>query len=198
MHVVKSEVDLPVEEEILHLTICLALREVHHGTPNRMKGRLAVFCGTSGSGKTTIAKLLVKYFGDSILIETDSVRKVLAHPIFSTDESEFVYNARFAIAKEALKAGYVVLLDGTFLREEHRTEARRVFRKYYERADTVWAWCELETALERNSASNAVVPAVKVKAMYGAFEAPRVAVRVDSSGMTPESGSKRIVLALTR
>jgi len=86
MHVVKSEVDLPVEEEILHLTICLALREVHHGTPNRMRGRLAVFRGISGSGKTTIGKLEVKYFGDSILTETDSIRKMLARPNFSTDE----------------------------------------------------------------------------------------------------------------
>jgi len=163
-----------------------------------MKGRLLVICGIPGSGKTTIAKLVANSFEDSILIETDGIRKMLAHPRFSPGESKFVYNACFAIAKVALKAGYFVLLDGTFLREEYRSEARRVLRKYYERADTVWVRCGLETALERNFARNAVVPAVKVKAMFDAFEAPRFAVRVDSSRMTPESASRRIALALSR
>ena len=171
---------------------------MQQGTPEWMKGRLVVFCGIPGSGKTTIAKLVANSFEGSILIETDSVRKMIARPSFSADESKFVYNACFAIAKEALKAGYLVLLDGTFLREEYRQGARRVLRRYCERIDTVWVRCGLETALERNSARNVVVPAVKVQAMFDAFEPPRVAVRVDSSRMTPESASKRVVLGLTR
>jgi len=163
-----------------------------------MKGRLVIFCGIPGSGKTTIAKLVANSFEDSIVIETDDVRRMLTHPSFSPDESRWVYTACFAIAKAALKAGYFVILDGTFLREEYRLEARMVLRRYYKRADTVWVRCGLETALERNSARNAVVPAVKVKAMFDAFETPRVAARVDSTKMTPELASRRVVSALRR
>jgi len=163
-----------------------------------MKGRLVVFCGIPGSGKTTIAKFVANSFKDSILIETDGVRRMLAQASFSPDESKFVYSACFAIAKEALKAGYFVLLDGTFLREEYRLQARRVLMRYYERVDTVWVKCGVETALERNSARNAVVPAVKVRAMFDAFEAPEAGVTVDSSRMTPESASRRVIFALGR
>jgi len=161
-----------------------------------MKGRLVVFCGIPGSGKTTIAKLVANSFRDSIVIETDDVRRMLTHPSFSPDESKWVYSACFAIAKEALKAGYFVFLDGTFLREEYRLEARMLLRRYYNRADTVWVRCGIETALQRNSARNAVVPAVKVKAMFDAFETPPVAVRIDSSRMAPEAASRRVVSAL--
>jgi len=163
-----------------------------------MKGRLVVFCGIPGAGKTTIARLVANSFENSILIETDGVRRMLARPSFSPGESRFVYSACFAIAKEALKTGHFVLLEGTFLREEYRLEARKVLRRYYVRVDTIWVRCDLETALERNSVRDAVVPAVKVEAMFDAFEVPNVAVRVDTSRMTPESASRRVVLALTR
>jgi predicted kinase len=161
-----------------------------------MRGRLVVFCGIPGSGKTTIAKLVASSFEDSILIETDAVRKMLAHATFSPDESRFVYEACFAIAKEALKAGYFVFLDGTFLREEYRQDARKLLGEYCERVDTVWVRCDLAIALERNHGRHAEVPAVKVKAMFDAFEPPSVAVRVDNSRMAPESSARRVIMAL--
>jgi predicted kinase len=161
-----------------------------------MRGRLVVFCGIPGSGKTTIAKLVASSFEGSMIIETDAVRKMLAHATFSPDESRFVYDACFAIAKEALKTGYFVLLDGTFLREEYRQEAWEFLRKYCERVDTVWVRCDLEVALERNRARHVTVPAVKVKAMFDAFEPPSVAVRVDNSRMAPESSARRVIMAL--
>ena len=162
-----------------------------------MKGKLALFCGVPGSGKTTIAELVVGSFEHSIRIETDGVRKMISHPSFAPEESRFVYDSCFAIAREALKAGYLTVLDGTFLKEEHRQEARRRLGSYCERAYTVWVSCGLETALARNSARHAVVPPDRVKAMFDMLEAPRLAIRVDSSRMSPESSARRIVASLS-
>ncbi|HUI24397.1 MAG TPA: AAA family ATPase [Nitrososphaerales archaeon] len=163
-----------------------------------MRGRLVIFCGIPGSGKTTIAGLVAGFFDHSILIETDGVRKMLAHPNFAPEESKFVYDACFAIAKEALRAGYLVVLDGTFLKEEYRLEARRRLSRYYGEVYTVWVRCGLETALDRNFSRKAVVPPDRVKVMLEAFQNPRVAIRVDSSRMSPESSARRVITALSR
>ncbi len=161
-----------------------------------MRGRLLIFCGIPGSGKTTIAKLVATSVKDSILIQTDGVRLMLSHPTFSSAESRFVYDACFGIAREALKNGYLVMLDGTFMREEYRSEARNELRRFYSRADTVWVSCGLETALRRNGRRKARVPPEKVEAMFRGFEPPRRALRVDSSRLSPSAAARRVVKEL--
>jgi predicted kinase len=157
-----------------------------------LRGRLLIFCGIPGSGKTTVARLVADSVKDSILIQTDGVRAMLAHPTFSGAESRFVYDACFGVAKEALKNNYLVLLDGTFMREEYRSEARDELRKYYSRADTIWVSCGLETALKRNARREARVPPEKVEGMFRGFEAPRHALRVDTTRASPRAAARRI------
>ncbi len=161
-----------------------------------MKGRLVAFCGIPGGGKTTIAKLVVGSFDRSILIETDAVRGMLARPSFEPEESRFVYDACFGIAEEALRSGYFVALEGTFLKEDYRQEALSRLGRYSSRVDVVWVDCDLETALRRNSERRAVVPSDRVRSMFEMLEPPRGAIRVDSSRMTAESAAKKVLSAL--
>ncbi|MDV3243632.1 MAG: ATP-binding protein [Nitrososphaerales archaeon] len=161
-----------------------------------MRGRLLIFCGIPGSGKTTTAKLVADTMDHAILIQTDAVRGMLARPTFAGEESRFVYEACFAIAREALRSGYSVVLDGTFMHEDYRAKARKALRKYSSRVDTVQVTCSLETALKRNAHREAPVPLEKVKRIFLGFEAPRRAVRIDTSRMSPESAARRVTRAL--
>ena len=161
-----------------------------------MKGRLVLFCGIPGGGKTTVARLVAGSFERSILIETDAVRGMLARPSFEPEESRFVYEACFGIAEEALRAGYFVALEGTFLKEDYRQDARSRLGRFSSSVDTIWVDCDLETALRRNSERRAAVPSERVRSMFEMLEPPRDAIRVDSSRMSAESAAKRVLSAL--
>lgn len=160
------------------------------------RGRLLIFCGIPGSGKTTVARLVVSGIEDSIHIQTDGVRAMLPHPVFGQKESQFVYDACYGIAKEALRAGYLVVIDGTFMREEYRSEARNRLRRYCARIDTVWVDCTLKTALKRNSLRDVPIPPEKLEGIHAGFQEPKRALRIDSSSLAPDAAAKRVAKAL--
>jgi predicted kinase len=160
------------------------------------RGRLVIFCGIPGSGKTTIAMLVAGRSVNAIHIQTDDVRAMLPRPVFGQAESKFVYDACYAVAKEALRVGYLVLLDATFMRDEYRSEARRRLRRYYARADVVWVDCDLATALHRNSLRDTPIPPEKLEGIHSGFQQPKGALRVDSAGLAPDAAATRVVRTL--
>lgn len=99
---------------------------------------LAITCGLSGSGKTTRALAEAEKSG-AVVVQTDVERKRLAEVdpfehagaapgagIYTADFSRRVYDRVARIAGDALEAGFPVIVDGAFLRRDHRRRFRRL------------------------------------------------------------------------
>jgi len=159
-------------------------------------GRLLIFCGIPGSGKTTIAKLVAAASPKSIHIQTDAVRGMIAQPTLAAEESEFVYAACISVAREALDRDYLVILDGTFGSEKRRSSTLATLEGHYSRVDFVLVVCDLETALRRNRERAATVPADRLKGIFDTFDPIPGALVVDSSAVPPKISAERIVQEL--
>jgi len=161
-----------------------------------MPGRLLIFCGIPGSGKTTIARLVAKTEPHAVLIQTDAIRSMLPEHDYSIEESDFVYKSCAAVAKVWLGSDRLVIMDGTFGSARRRESTLAELSGYYSKVDFVHVVCDLKTALERNSARLAVVPPERVKGILLAFEAPERAIVVDSSRTPPEAAAEMVLRGL--
>ena len=161
-----------------------------------MQGRLLIFCGIPGSGKTTIARLVARTERGAVLIQTDTIRGMITDRSYSIGESDFVYRSCAAVAREALDRGRMVILDGTFGSRRRREETLLALDGHYSLVDFVHVVCDLDTALRRNSSRNAFVPEENVRGILSAFEAPASALTVDTSRCSPEYAAEVVVQTL--
>ena len=163
-----------------------------------MPGRLLVFCGIPGSGKTTIARLVAKSDPEAVHIQTDAIRALISEPTFSHEESDFVYRAAADAAREALDEDHLVILDATFGSSRRRERTLDALVGHYSKADFVHVVCDLQIALRRNAArtGRASVPDANVMDILRRFEPPEGAIRVDSSRTSPEAAADEIIRTL--
>jgi aminoglycoside phosphotransferase family enzyme/predicted kinase len=100
--------------------------------------RLLAVGGRSGTGKSTLARDLAPGLGGpcgAVVIRTDEVRKRLLgvgplEPLppsaYAPESHARIYDACFALAERALRAGAAVILDAAFLDADERAAARAV------------------------------------------------------------------------
>ena len=161
-----------------------------------MSGRLVIFCGIPGSGKTTIARLVARSLRECFHIQTDTLRFMISRPSYAKDESALVYRGCILLAREALKAGYDAILDGTFLRDEYRDEAIEKLSRYYSSRLVVYVACDPKTAYRRNRSRKERVPKKSFLRLYEMMQEPTSALRIDSERTRPREAASAILLQL--
>jgi len=171
---------------------------MRHPRVTNTKGRLLIFCGIPGAGKTTIARIVAAGIGSAVHIQTDTLRFMIPAPAYTRDEARFVYEAMFLVGRQALKSGYDAILDGTFLKEDYRAEARRKLARFYSAATVVCVLCDVEVARARNSQRKATVPDDSFNRLSATFEKPKKAIFVHSDSGTPESAAGYVLRTLGR
>lgn len=171
---------------------------MHYTSFNVLQGTLLLFCGIPGSGKTTIARLVAKKLRSAVHIETDTIRSMVAHRAYTGGESRFVYRSAAAVAREALKAGYDTILDGTYVREEFREEPISNLAGLYGAQLTIHVACDTGVAYERNLTRSEKVPKESFVRLYSRFEAPLNTLRIDSDRVTPEIAARLILVQIGR
>jgi predicted kinase len=161
-----------------------------------LQPRLLLFCGVPGSGKTTIATALSLKLSRAVLVQTDQVRAMLAHPRYTGAESRFVYGSAIATAGQALRFRYDTILDGTFPKEEFRREALSSLARFSVFQLVVYVTCDLATALRRNAARKEAVPEETIVRIYQNFDAPRNAVTLDTETLEAADAAAQVLSIL--
>jgi predicted kinase len=162
----------------------------------KTKARLLIFCGIPGSGKTTIARIVAAALGRAVHVQTDALRLMIPAPKYTWAEARFVYESAFLVGRHALKSGYDVILDGTFLREDYRAEAVERLARYCSSADVVCVICDQEVARARNSERETTVPEASFDRLVASFERPRRALFVHTDGGTPQEAADYLLRGL--
>lgn len=119
---------------------------------------LIVFCGMTGSGKSTVAKQLAQRIGAQ-LVASDVVRKRLFgmeplersadSAIYSSEANFKTYAELQRLARESLEASITVILDATFIRRRDRAAVCELAGELDVPMQLVECRCPVETAEAR-------------------------------------------------
>ena len=182
----------------------------------REPGRILLMSGVMGSGKSTVGRHIAACLG-AIVVRTDAVRKRLAGVglrersqdsfgtgLYTPEISRRAYEEALRLADEIARAGWPVIVDGSFSRKSERAEVRALAERLGVAHATVW--CDagdrvIAKRLERRARDAGEVSDGRVellaehRARYEPPEGEPGVVRVDTEG---EPDIARAVEALER
>ena len=146
---------------------------------------IVLFCGPPASGKSAIAKRLVKELEDWKLIVSDEFkRKTYRHMFVETE-------------RWAGRVRYLIL-DGTFYKKEWRDRIREIAEVKGEEVLTVYATCSLETCLERNRLRKEQIEENAVSIIYHQIEKPEKAnFSLDTDVLSVDEAVRMLASALS-
>ncbi len=122
--------------------------------PNHMPApRLFVIGGLSGSGKSHLSLIGAGEI-PAVVIRSDATRKRLAriYPellLYGLEMHAKTYDAMFEAGRTALKAGFSVILDATFLRRQDRDQARDLADEMKTDCHILWLDMDVGTLRQR-------------------------------------------------
>ena len=136
--------------------------------------------------------------GSVVHVQTDTIRFMIPSPSYTWPESRFVYEATFLVGIRALKSGYDVILDGTFLKEDYRVEAETKLGRWYSVSIVVCIVCDREVARTRNLQRHARIPAESFNRLSDSFEKPKKGIVIHSDDQSIEAAAASVLRGLER
>jgi adenylylsulfate kinase-like enzyme len=142
---------------------------------------IILFCGIPGSGKSTIAELLVKRLAGLGRVE-----------MFSSDKLRGpVYKKFFKILVQGEQRADFVIFDATFYKKEWRKKVSALAQD--EKVITVYLNCPLQIALERNKQRQPNISEKAVHIMFHQMEPPEEPnIVIDSAATTAADAAEKI------
>lgn len=148
---------------------------------------LLVFVSPPGSGKTYFSTRFVKK-NNYIRIGSDTIREAMfAHPDYSLEERQLVYEKMNQMIKENLQQGNNVILDGNLLTNDDR---HKVFKRFKQYGKVIFLTLNIDfdyTLQRAIEIGNPLDPhhGKHIRAMYKAFEPldkalPSIAIKPDT------------------
>ncbi len=154
--------------------------------------------GLPGSGKTTIARLLLQKLNKKGIhaahLESDELRRILTpHPGYSRNERDWFYSVLLFMGKMLSENGVNVLLDATANLRMYRDNMRAVVPRFVE----VHVRCPLEVCASRDPKSIYAAAregkATTVPGIQEPYEEPEHAeVKIDSDRVSADQAAQNI------
>lgn len=113
--------------------------------------KIIVMQGLPGSGKTTIAREMMKNDGNVVRVGRDQLRAMLHFDVWNGKNEDLTKKAQLAVVKAMLDAGKVVLIDDTTIQQSRIDFWKNFIRENQLKADWIMLDTDLATCIQRDA-----------------------------------------------